>query len=123
MIMYDSILRVYTVVASNFMGTIIRNAAAICKRQNMEAEVKTVMKCLGVLLDDEQKWYQHCDEIVKKCTKGLGLLSRLSSTLPFSLKKKVYNAVVLPHLNYCSTVWQECSNKLQTKILINDYRY
>ena len=83
---------------------------------DVEAEVKSVVKCLGVLLDDELKWYQHCDEIVKKCTKGLGLLSRLRNTLPFSLKKKVYNAVVLPHLDYCSTVWQECSKKLQTKI-------
>ena len=83
---------------------------------DVEAEVKSVVKCLGVLLDDELKWYQLCDETVKKCTKGLGLLSRLRNTLPFSLKKKVYNAVVLPHLDYCSTVWQECSNKLQTKI-------
>ena len=40
---------------------------------DVEAEVKSVVKCLGVLLDDELKWYQHCDEIVKKCTKGLGL--------------------------------------------------
>ena len=61
------------------------------------AEVKTIVKCLGVLLDDELKWYQHCDEIMKKCTKGSGLLSKLRNTLLFSLKKTVYNcnAVVL----------------------------
>ena len=29
--------------------------------------------------------------------------------------KKVYNALVLPHLDYCSVVWQECTKELQQK--------
>ena len=92
----------------------------VCMRiGDVEAEVKSVVKCLGIILDDKLKWYEHCNLIVKKCAKGLRLLSRLKNTLSFSLKKKVNNAVVLPHLDYCSTVWQECSNKLQR---FNDYR-
>ncbi len=32
------------------------------------------------------------------------------------MKKKLYNAMVLPHLDYCSVVWQECSKKLQQQV-------
>ena len=31
-------------------------------------------------------------------------------------KKKLYNALVLPHLDYCSVVWQECAKDLQQKL-------
>ena len=32
--------------------------------------------------------------------------------------KKIYNAIVLPHLDYCSVVWQECSLELQRKLFL-----
>ena len=31
-------------------------------------------------------------------------------------KKRVYNALVLPHLDYCCVVWQECGKVLQQKL-------
>ena len=36
--------------------------------------------------------------------------------LPAEMKKSVYNALVLPHLDYCSVVWQECTKELQQKV-------
>ena len=39
----------------------------------------------------------------------------------------LYNAVVLPHLDYCSVVWANCTKKLQTdsKTMVCEsyYRY
>ena len=35
--------------------------------------------------------------------------------LPAQAKKKVNNALVLPHLDYCSVVWQERTKELQQK--------
>ena len=36
--------------------------------------------------------------------------------LPTGLKKKLFQAFVLPHADYCAVVWQECTKKLQTKV-------
>ena len=46
----------------------------------------------------------------------LAKLQRLRSVLPAELKKTIYNALVLPHLDYCSVVWMECAQELRTKI-------
>ena len=47
---------------------------------------------------------------------GLAKLQRLRDVLPPGTKQKVYNALVLPHLDYCSVVWQECTKELQQKV-------
>jgi len=31
--------------------------------------------------------------------------------LPVKTKKELYSALVLPYLDYCSVVWQECSKE------------
>ena len=36
--------------------------------------------------------------------------------IPVDTKKKIYNAIVLPHLDYCYVAWQECSLELQRKV-------
>ena len=67
------------------------------------------MKCLGVVLDDCLKWQEHVAALRRKCFAGLAKLRMLKDVLPVATKRKVYNALVLPHLDYCSVVWQECS--------------
>jgi hypothetical protein len=52
----------------------------------------------------------------KKCFGALAKLRRLKNVLPPDLKKRMYNALVLPHLDYCSVVWKECAQELRTKI-------
>ena len=42
---------------------------------------------------------------------GLDKLRQLRDVLPVSVKKKLYNALVLPHLDYC-VLWQECRVEL-----------
>ena len=74
------------------------------------------VKCLGVLLDDELKWKEQVLRVRKKGFAGLSRLRRLRDMLPPSTKKKLYNALVLPHLDYCSVVWQECSEGLRQKL-------
>jgi len=36
--------------------------------------------------------------------------------LPSTTKKQLYNALVLPHMDYCLVVWQECSRELRQKL-------
>ena len=83
-----------------------------------EHQLKRVkcVKSLGVHLDDELKWRDHVKDVSKKCCAGLSRLNRLKKVLPTTLKKKLYNSLVLPHLDYCCLVWQECSKELTNKL-------
>jgi len=41
--------------------------------------------------------------------------------LPPDIKKKIYNAMILPHLDYCSVVWQECMRDLRKLERVQNY--
>ena len=73
------------------------------------------VKCLEVWIDDCLTWKRHIDFVRTKCFHGLARIRRLESVLPTSIKTKLYNALVLPHLDYCSVVWHECTKDLQRK--------
>ena len=74
------------------------------------------MKCLGVLVDGGLTWMEQVQRVRKRCFAGLAKLRRLKDVLPPDIKKKVYNALVLPHLDYCSVVWQESTKDLRMKV-------
>ena len=64
------------------------------------------MKCRSVP-GCRPNWNDHIEYVRKKCFAGLGKLKRWSGVLPYRTKKQIYNALVLPYLDYCSVVWQE----------------
>ena len=77
---------------------------------NEEAlEMSEEVKYLGVTIDRQLSWRKHVDGIQKKCFSMLGLLFRVRRALPTELTKRLYLALVQPHLVYCAVVWAECS--------------
>ena len=74
------------------------------------------VKYLGVWIDDELKWNEHIKTVRRRCLMGLDKLRRLREVLPVNIKKTLYNALVLPHLDYCCVLWQECKVELQQKL-------
>ena len=70
-----------------------------------EIERKRCVKSLGVYLDDSLKWHEQVNAICRKCWAALASLKRFRKVLPVSLKKKLYNCMVLPHLDYCCLIW------------------
>ena len=71
---------------------------------------------MGVVLDDGLMWKEQVVNVRRKCFAGLAKLRRVKDILPSETKRKIYNAIILPHLDYCCVVWQECSLELQRKI-------
>ena len=62
-------------------------------------------KDLGVVISSDMKTTKHCIEIEKKCNRLLGYIKR---QFVFKNKKIVltlYNALILPHLQYCVQFW------------------
>ena len=43
-------------------------------------------------------------------------LRRLRDVLPSRIKNNLYYALVLPYLDYCCVLWQECGKELQQKL-------
>ena len=73
-------------------------------------------KYLGVFLDGKLCWEQHIDSVSKKVSRSLAVLRRVSKHLTLKTRMALYNAVVLPHMDYCSVVWANCTKKLQMRL-------
>ena len=74
------------------------------------------VKYLVVWIDEDLSWRDHIEAVRRKCYAGLAKISRLRDSLPAVTKRRIYNALVLPHLDYCCVVWQECGKVLQQKV-------
>ena len=67
---------------------------------------------LGLILDENLRWKYHIDFLSKKISKTIGILARLKHSLPSETLLNIYNALILSHLNYGTTLWGGQSNKL-----------
>ena len=70
-------------------------------RASMLVERSTCMKCLGVMLDVMERTRAECEKEVQH---RIGQIEEVKNVLPSRTKKQLYNALVLPHLDYCSVV-------------------
>ena len=77
----------------------------------MERLVNTIIEkvedfnFLGLTLDTHVNWKKHSEKVSNKCSRIIGILNRLKHTLPQRIKIMLYNALLLPHINYCLTTW------------------
>ena len=66
---------------------------------------KKCIKYLGVLVDENMKWRSHIDSVATKISRNLGIIGRSKHYLTSEQLRLLYNALILPHLNYCAVVW------------------
>ena len=52
----------------------------------------------------------------QKCLAGLATIRRASAYLPSSTQRLLYNALVLPYLDYCSVVWHSCTKASSDRV-------
>ena len=83
-----------------------------------ETAIKRVrnFKTLGVLIDEHLTWDKQLENVQTKVSRGIGMLRRMRKVVPKTTLKKVYNAIILPHFDYCSLVWDNCSDYLIDKL-------
>ena len=62
-------------------------------------------KLLGINIDSSLSWHSQIDKALKKCNTLLFLLGRIKQNLSIPILKLFYNAYILPHLDYCCTIW------------------
>ena len=65
---------------------------------------------LGVIIDEQLKWDKHNEGQCKTISRNISLLKKAKQFVPQDTLITMYNALVLPHFNYCSTVWHDGNN-------------
>ena len=93
----------------------------------------TEVNLLGVNIDQNLTWNNHCAAISKKISKQLGLIKMLRAFLPLHIVSNLYFPLIQSHMDYCITVWGNCAKthlsiiqKLQNRaarILTGKYDY
>ena len=79
-------------------------------------KLKTVIKVLGVHLDEELNWNNQVNAVNKKARYAAINLNRVNQLLPFKSRMTLYNCLVASHFNYADTVWAGCSLSNQQKL-------
>ena len=72
---------------------------------NQTLTVTDSTKYLGLTLTSDLKWNKHISLITSKANSILGLLRRNLRIASTPVKTQAYQALVRPHLEYASTVW------------------
>ena len=62
-------------------------------------------KFLGINIDRYFSWHSQIDKALKKCNTLLFLLDRVNQYLSIPIRILFFNAYILPHLDYCCTIW------------------
>ena len=73
-------------------------------------------KLLGVHFDQNLSWEEHIKHVKKKISSNLYLLKQIKAHLPLEARKLFFNSYVLPHFDYCSTIWGNCSKTALNKL-------
>ena len=75
---------------------------------NVNGEILARVDCskiLGVMISNDLSWSNQVNFVKSKANSALYLLRRLSSGMDINCKLMLYNALVRPHLDYCSSLW------------------
>jgi hypothetical protein len=75
-------------------------------------------KYLGVKIDCNMSWTSHIDFVSKNVSKRIGIIRRVKHFLPHQTLVMLSNALVIPHFDYASPVWSNCSLEYQTKLQV-----
>ena len=90
-------------------------------------------KFLGLQIDQNITWKEHIDNIVKTCSRNVGIINKLKNFLPHEALYTLYCSLILPYINYGILAWGcACSSyindlfKIQKRALriisASDYR-
>ena len=92
--------------------------------QSMQLTTVKQHHYLGILLDQKLSWHPHIEQICNKANRLLGLLKR---NLPRNnscqaIREQSYRQLILPVLNYCSTIWDPYHHNATNQIEMIQHR-
>ena len=71
---------------------------------------------MGLTIDAQLSWGKHVEEICKKFSSAIGALKRVRPFISKETATPIYNALIMPHCDYCSPVGDCLSSYLSDKL-------
>ena len=87
------------------------------KLNGYEIEQTNSLKYLGIQIDCNLRYDEYVNILVKKINRATGVLRRASRFVNQATRITLYNTLILPHLDYCSTIWGNNISKSDIKRL------
>ena len=81
-----------------------------------KVELENSLKILGVTIDDKLTYCEHISNMLKKIYAKIGVLNLLKRLMPCNVSLSLYNAYLLPHLEYCSPLLIGINKTLNSKL-------
>ena len=102
------VLRVTKKLKPSFSGSYLLNGHQL--------EIVDKAKYLGVTIQSDLRWDTHVTNITNKANSTLAVLKRNVRVSSKTIKASAYKALVRPHLEYCSSVWDPPTKKLSNQV-------
>ena len=78
--------------------------------------IKESLYLLGMTIDNQLNFNEHVSLVCKKVNNQLNVMTRFRNLICTATKLKLYNAFILPHFQFCSTIWHFCSARIRDKL-------
>ena len=75
------------------------------KIENCDIAQENVTKLLGVVINKNLTWMDHINAISNKIRKNIGVICKLSKSLPVDVLHTLYNTLISPYLQDCNEAW------------------
>lgn len=83
----------------------------ILQIDNIKIERVNTIKYLGIIISENLKMEEQVNKIVSKNAKKVNALYRISKKLTLDARKTVYNTIIRPNFDYCSTLYLNTSRE------------
>lgn len=84
------------------------NSNKIFKINNEIIERVNKIKYLGFVIDQDLKFHDHTDYICKKIGKKISFFKRIRKRVSILTSINIYNTIIRPHFEFCSTILYTC---------------
>ena len=78
--------------------------------------VKDTLEIFGMEIDNKLDFSSHVSNLCKRINNQFNVMLRFRNLIPRDTLLKIYNAHILPHFDYCSSVWHFCGARNTDKL-------
>jgi len=92
------------------------NGSSIIHINNQIIETVNEIKYLGIIIDNKLNFKSNLDYVCKKIAKKIYFLCSIRKNISINTAINIYNVIIKPHFEYCSTVLFMCNAEMMSRL-------
>lgn len=85
---------------------------------NEKIEQVHEIKYLGIIIDKTLNFKSNLDYVCKKIARKVYFFKKIRNNIPFSCAMNIYNTIIKPHFEYCSSILYLNNNEMMKRLQI-----